>query len=152
MKTRKIIGLIAICTLFMVSQSCEKEGNEEKISSSNSDESHNGGQNCMNCHVSGGDGEGWFQVAGTVYNEALSSVYPNATLKLYSGPNGTGDLKHSVKVDDLGNFYSTETITFGEGLYVGVQGTSTTKYMASKVTSGQCNSCHGSSTAKIWTK
>ena len=129
----------------------ENEGNETKISSHNDDESHNMGQNCMNCHHSGGDGEGWFILAGTAYDSLKTSTYPNVTVKLYTGPNGTGDLKHTIKGDAKGNFYTTETIDFSSGLYPAVTGANGTKFMSTPTTSGACNSCHGASTDKIWT-
>ena len=109
------------------------------------------GQNCMNCHKSGGEGKGWFNVAGTVYTAGLSNTYPNTTVKLYTGPNGTGTLKYTINGDAKGNFFTTETIDFGSGLYPVVQGTSTAKYMSTTTTTGQCNSCHGVSTDKLWT-
>jgi len=146
-------ALWLVTSLFMiVLQSCEKENeNESKISSIGSTESHHAGQNCMSCHLQGGSGEGWFQVAGTVYDNSKLTVYPNSTIKLFTGPNGTGTLKYTVQGDALGNFYTTESIDFGGGLYPSVQGSASTKHMTSAITSGQCNSCHGSSTDKIWT-
>ena len=135
--------------------SCEKEDeyeNESKISYYNGTESHNMGQNCMNCHKQGGQGEGWFTAAGTVYDSALANVYPNATVKLYTGPNGSGQLKYTLEVDALGNFYTTNAIEFTGGLYPAVSGATSTRFMSAAITSGPCNSCHGNSTNKIWTK
>ena len=131
-------------------QSCEDEGNETKISSYNSVENHKTGQDCMICHVSGGGGEGWFTVAGTVYNSWLTSVLPNATVILYTEANGTGDLVATIEVDEKGNFYTTKVIDFGTGLYTLVEGNTTTKIMCSSITSGKCNSCHGVSIDRIW--
>jgi hypothetical protein len=136
---------------FISFQSCKKNKSETNISATNKSESHNMGQNCMNCHKSGGDGEGWFQVAGTVYDTTLSKTNPNTTVRLYSDAQGS-NLKYTVQVDALGNFYTTETIDFGSGLYPVVVGKTISKHMASPITSGQCNSCHGVSTDKIWTK
>ena len=140
-----------IISLIIVLQACEKEGgNKTNISQLNSKKSHNMGQNCMNCHKNGGEGEGWFLAAGTVYDSLKTTTYPNTTVKLFTGPNGTGTLKHTLQVDGLGNFYTTETIDFGSGLYPAVVGKNSTKYMSSSTTNGQCNSCHGSSTDKIF--
>jgi hypothetical protein len=135
----------------VVMLSCEKE-NETKISKYNSDDSHNAGLNCMTCHTKGGEGEGWFEVAGTVYESNRTTTYPNATVRFYTGPNGTGDLKYTIQVDGLGNFYTTEGISFGGGLYVSVEGDQQVKHMPSAVTTGACNSCHGGQTGKIWTE
>jgi hypothetical protein len=106
----------------------------------------------MNCHKSGGKGEGWFNVAGTVYDSAGTQTLSNVTVKMYTGPNGTGTLKYTVEGDNLGNFFTTNGIDFGAGLYPAVQGTATTHYMATAITQGQCNSCHGVSTARLWTR
>lgn len=138
-----------------VTVSCEKENeneneNENKTSSTNSSESHNMGQNCMNCHKQGGQGEGWFTVAGTVYDTSLVRVYTNATVKLYTGPNGTGTLKYTLPVDRKGNFYTTNSISFGSGLYPVLSGVNSTNYMSTPISTGACNSCHGSSTSKLW--
>lgn len=134
--------------------SCEKEENENetKISSYGSSESHRAGENCMTCHKSGGSGEGWFTIAGTIYDDTKISTYPNATVRFYSGPDGTGDLEAIVEVDQLGNFYTTEPIDFGSGIYVLVQGDQLTNNMNSKVNNGQCNSCHDKTNDRIWVR
>ena len=156
MKRAMVIWCV-VCTSLLMLTSCEKEGgeggegsNEAKLSSNGSSESHNMGQNCMDCHQKGGGGEGWFTVAGTIYNEANNSTVPNGLVELYTGPNGTGSLAYTVEVDSRGNFYSTEKVNYGGGLYpVTVKGQSR-RYMPDPVSNGQCNSCHGDSTHKIW--
>lgn len=135
-------------------QACNhaNEGKKTMISKNFENESHNMGQNCMNCHKSGGQGEGWFNVAGTVYDSAKNNTNPNGRVKLFTGPNGTGSEVATVEVDALGNFYTTQSVSFDGGLYPAVQGKNTTQYMGSAAPSGQCNSCHGVSTDKLWTK
>ncbi len=140
----------AVIFLFAVITACEKEENGVDSggmnSSYNDNESHNAGQNCMSCHSSGGKGEGTFTVAGTVYNASGSAVSPNATVKLYTGAGGTGSLVKTIEVDGKGNFYTTNSIDFGTGLYVTVTGKSgSVSAMSSSITTGQCNSCHNSS-------
>lgn len=151
MKLRTYIMLAAAVAATLVVASCEKEEgeNETKISSYNSDESHKSGENCMNCHTSGGSGEGWFTVAGTVYESDNNTPYPNATVRLYTGPGGTGDLKATVEVDLLGNFYTTASIDFGDGLYTSVQGAGEAQHMTTILSNGRCNSCHGITTDRI---
>jgi len=149
---RRIKTLLVVFSLIMlVMVSCE-ENNETKISKYNSSDSHNAGLNCMTCHTQGGEGEGRFEVAGTVYESNRTTTFPNATVRFYSGPNGTGDLKYTIQVDALGNFYTTEGISFGSGLYVSVEGDQQTNHMPSSLTTGACNSCHGGQTGKIWTE
>jgi hypothetical protein len=150
MKIQKIILFLFTVTILL---SCEKEDgeNENKVSYSNSSQSHKNGQNCMNCHKSGGGGDGWFTVAGSVYNKVLTNPYLNGTVKLTTEPQNAGTSKLSIEIDKNGNFYTTEFISLTDGFYVSVTGTSgLTKYMSSKVTSGECNSCHGNTTGKIW--
>jgi mono/diheme cytochrome c family protein len=150
---KRVVGILMAAFIAVLAfQSCEKEENDTKISSNNSDESHKSGQNCMSCHVSGGSGEGWFLAAGTIYESNKTTAYPNATVMLYTATGGTGTLKATIEVDDKGNFYTTETIDFGSGLFPAVEGSTGTKYMISSVTTGQCNSCHGSTTDPIWTE
>ncbi|PLX13804.1 MAG: hypothetical protein C0597_11005 [Marinilabiliales bacterium] len=149
---KNIVSLIlgSMIILFAL-QSCEDENeNETKISSYNSSESHNTGQDCMSCHKEGGSGEGVFTVAGTVYQSNQTTTYPEATVKLYSEANGTETLFASIEVDQRGNFYTTQQIAFGDGLYARVDGSSGTKYMVSSLTTGACSSCHGNSTDPIW--
>jgi len=149
----KTFGFLVFIIL-IISQSCEKENDNENdplVSSYGENESHNMGQNCMSCHKQGGNGEGWFNLAGTIYDDLLTNTYPNATVYLFTGPNGTGTQKYTVQVDAKGNFYTTENIDFEDGLYPAVQGNQTPNYMVSSVSNGQCNSCHGVSTENIWT-
>lgn len=139
---RLILTLPALFVMMMVVMlSCE-EGNETMISTYDSDESHKAGQNCMNCHTKGGEGEGWFEVAGTVYDSSGTSTYPN----------GTGTLHYTLQADALGNFYSTEEMNSPGGLYVSVQGDLQTNHMLSILSSRNCNSCFGTETDRIWTK
>lgn len=149
---KKSIKSIALVILVLSLLACKKEKSESKISYYNGTESHNIGQNCMNCHDQGGEGEYLFSIAGTVYDSSLVNTYPNATLKLFTGSNGTGELKYTIQVDALGNFYSTELINFDNGLYASIEGSLQAKNMMTVLNSGQCNSCHGVSIDKIWTK
>lgn len=151
--SRLYLGLIITGMLAVTVQSCEKKGkNETKISSYKSDESHNNGQNCMNCHKSGGDGEGWFTVAGSVYDSTGTNAYANATVKIFSGPNGNGTLLDIIEVDKLGNFYTTEAIDLSKGAHPIVESSKGINMMSDLLVSGQCNSCHGVTTGKIWAR
>jgi hypothetical protein len=136
-----LIGLITL--LF----ACEgKEGNEgEEVGgqSTASGTSHNAGKNCLSCHQ--------FTAAGSVYNKALSSGFPGAVVKLTTQANGAGTVLGTFTVNKSGSFYTSSPINFGNGIYVSVTGSSgSTKYMSSAITTGACNSCHGSSTSKVW--
>lgn len=142
--------LIIVLFSLVFLTACENE-NETKISKNNTAESHNNGQNCMSCHVSGGSGEGRFTIAGSVYNNTKNTAYPNGTVKLFTQANGSGTIVKTIETDSKGNFYTTESVSFSDGLYVGVYGTNgEQKFMTSKISNGACNSCHGSTTEKIW--
>lgn len=151
MKTKATILLIS-GFFFLLLTSCTDNGDNKNISKYLSDRSHNMGMDCMQCHKENGGGDGWFEVAGTVYDSLLVTPYPGATVKLYTGSNGTGTLVHTIEVDTKGNFHTTEMIDFGSGLHPIVIGNGGTKYMSSTISMGACNSCHGSTTARIWTK
>lgn len=157
MKSKRIFisSFIAAAAMISVMQSCDdaKKGQcgNTNISASGENESHNNGQNCMSCHVSGGKGDGCFIAAGSVYNSAGSSPVGSGVVRLYTGPNGTGTVAAEIAVDAKGNFYTTESINFGStGLYPSyTNSTGQTKYMGSFTGNGQCNSCHGVVTGKI---
>jgi hypothetical protein len=131
---------IAFCMLLatIVIISCEKEGsNKTNISSTGSKESHNMGRNCMDCHKSGGEGEGWFKVAGTLYDSSLTKTHSNGFIELYTQPDGNGSLVKRVAVDGLGNFYTTENVDFGNGLYpVAISSSGKRKFMQSTTNTG----------------
>jgi hypothetical protein len=131
--------------------SCKKNKcGETNVSFSGGSKSHNFGQNCLDCHKSGGEGEGCFNVAGSASNSALTSNLTGGSIKLYTGPNGTGTLKSTFSIDSKGNFYTTESVDYS-GLYPAITGPSgSTSYMSSSLNSGACNSCHGVSTGKIF--
>ena len=147
MSKLKITALCFTAALFLVIQSCNKR-NETKISAAGGTKSHNMGQNCMNCHVSGGRGEGWFNAAGTAYSSITNTVCKNPVVQLYTERNGGGQLVATINGDAYGNFYTTESINFGSGLYPVVTGGGA-NFMTQSITQGACNSCHGVSTAQI---
>jgi hypothetical protein len=153
MKLRNIILAIVISVSFSII-SCEGVINEKNISAHNNDESHNMGRNCMDCHKKGGQGKGWFIVAGTVYdyNSDSEARSPNGTVYLYSDKERKS-LVATIEVDNLGNFYNTDNISFGSGLYPTVVSISNdTRNMTSSITQGACNGCHNVTTYKIFVK
>ena len=139
---RRIISM-AFSLMLVVFISCENEIADSGDSVSYGS-SHNTGRNCLSCHPS-------FKLAGSVYNKALTSAYAGAKVKITSQANGAGTVLATLTSDNTGNFHTSSTFTFGTGVFVSVEGTSgTIKYMDSALTSGACNSCHGSSTTKAW--
>ncbi len=106
--------------------------------------SHNTGKNCLNCHS--------FPVGGSVYKKDLVSTYPGTVVKLTTMANGAGTVVATLTTDNSGNIHTSSSVNFGTGLYASVMGATSTKYMASAIKSGACNSCHGSSTSKVWTE
>lgn len=146
-----LFGAFVLSTSLLSFNSCEKNRrcNEDNVSKSGDDDSHNMGQNCMQCHKTGGEGEGCFVVAGTAYDSLGSNTLSTGKIELYTGPNGTGDLVHTIQIDSKGNFYTTDNFSV-TGLYPSITGPSGQKqFMSSTVSNGQCNACHGVSTNKI---
>jgi hypothetical protein len=156
---KKILALASVLLmLFMgVLTSCRKESEDDEggcgatnISAAGERESHNMGRNCMNCHVNGGNGEGCFTAAGTVYTAGnLSQTKANTVVKLYTAPNGGGTLKATINGDALGNFYTTNGIDFSGGLYPALTSGTRTIYMSQPITQGACNGCHGASSSAL---
>jgi len=128
----------------------DNENEDVEISTNGERESHHIGMNCLNCH--NGGGLPVFTAAGTVYQVMNTTLtLPNVRINFHSGPNATGTLEHTIEVDALGNFYTTETIAWGSGLYlsVTVPGGATTS-MSFAITNGACGSCHGNSEVVIF--
>lgn len=120
-----------------------------KISKANGKNSHFFGLNCSACHVDGRKGTGCFTIAGSVLDEDRSKIYKNPVIKLYTEPMAKGTLVATINGDAFGNFYTTEKIDFGTGLYPTLIGSPTAtepiKHMKRPIdnTMGQCNKCHG---------
>lgn len=139
---KKVLVVMALA-LMIGFYACEKDESEVDGQSGISGTSHNTGRNCMGCHQ--------FTSAGSVYNKALTAAYPGAKVTLTTLANGAGTVLGTFSVNSSGSFYTSNSINFGTGIYVSVTGSSgTVKYMPAAITSGACNSCHGSSTSKIW--
>ncbi len=153
MRTPRIMFLLFSITVILIFQSCGKEGGNRTNISQAGGHSHNASRNCMNCHVSGGEGAGWFNAAGTVYSSTDSATtYTNAVVQLYSQPDSLGNqvLVATINGDGSGNFYTTASINYGTaGLYPVVVGAQSSRYMPTATTNGACNSCHGVTTARI---
>lgn len=155
MSPKKFVSIsFLVLSVFVILISCShyKMGKKISLTSSNgSDESHNNGKNCMNCHTTGQEGYGWFNIGGSVYKADKVSRYPNGKILLFTDTMGTGQLKYTLEVDGEGNFYTTNAIDFGKGLYPAHQNTQgLIQYMQTPIISGQCQSCHNVTIDKIW--
>lgn len=132
-----------LVSAMLVLNQCKKSKNETNISAHGENESHNMGNNCMNCHKSGGDGEGWFTIAGTVFGNP-----GNGFVAVYSDTNSTAI--HTIEIDANGNFFTTDDIDFSGGLFFKiVSQNGVTKTMPQSVSSGACNQCHGSNAPQL---
>jgi len=149
MKYKGFVRIFIVSILAIVYVSCN-HAKELTVNNStfNSSRSHNMGQNCMSCHKKGGQGEGWYTAAGTAYH-TNNSTAQNVLVKLYTLPNGAGNLVKEIPGDLLGNFYTTDIMSFATGLYPVVENNGVKSYMSSSISSGSCNSCHGVSTSRI---
>jgi cytochrome c553 len=149
---KHILFVIPISMLLaVVLFSCEKEGacDEYNVSEINGDDSHNFGNNCMQCHQAGGEGEGCFITAGSVKDSSLTAPATSGQVEFYTLPNGGGTLMYTLQIDSKGNFYSTEAMSV-TGLYPAIKNANGTHYMGSSLSTGACNSCHGNSTGALY--
>ncbi len=153
MKRNIFIGLILTVFSAFVIQSCEENGCSKGYdSNAEGDESKKMVGDCMNCHSPNGGAGGCFRVGGTAFDSISGSgATQGAVVKLYTQPNGAGDLIITLTVDRSGNFFTTTPVAFGNGLYpMIISGTGIKRYMPNPTTIGACNSCHGSINPKIW--
>lgn len=123
--------------------SCENEGDGDGRAN------HNVGNDCLVCHKAGGGGEGVFSAGGSVFKAGTTTGATGVSVKLYAASDGSGTPVATMTSEVGGNFYKKGSIDFGTGLYVKVTSTKGTSSMASPITTGACNSCHGINTAKI---
>lgn len=160
----KLVYFLSILCLVIILSACSDEDpaattndgpvTRVKISANGGTESHTDsrrGRNCMDCHYSGNNPY-VYQLAGTVYQNGDNTIpYPNATVNIRTGPGPTDDLVVSIEVDANGNFFTTQTFDLSGGVYASVEGNAgeTPMHMGNFITHGQCNRCHGSTTAPI---
>jgi hypothetical protein len=107
----------------------------------------------MDCHSQYGEGDGWFTLAGTVDGNAGNSL-----IELYRDMNSPRFM--AIEVDGLGNFFTTEAIDYGSGLFVGIRTGKNFEWMEQEdnnpdvgndgeIFYGSCNTCHGVSVDQI---
>lgn len=155
MKLKKyIIFLSLLFTIFFAACSHYDDLQKNtKQSAANEDESHKTGEDCMSCHNNSSNeasSEGWWNVAGSVFNNG--SPANNVTVELWSEPNGGGFKISTLTSDKKGNFYTNKIINFNGGCYPVVISGSKRKNMISKFMGGMScsnSSCHGGIIDKI---
>lgn len=138
---RLLFALFSGISIILSLSHCEKDENssETNISKHGETESHNLGENCMACHKSGGEGEGWFTAAGTINGS------PGDGFVYFYSDTTVAPVK-TIEIDGNGNFYTTEDLDFSNGLFVKIESaTGVVKNMPLKLFSGACNNCHSSS-------
>jgi hypothetical protein len=153
MNRSKRFIVLAFAGLALLFSYCRHDKNckETRTSAHGDSESRNMSNNCMDCHTMGGRGPSCFVVGGTVYDSVSAQTYADATVYLYSQPNGQGQMVQILEADANGNFYTTENVNFGTGVYPVVIGNTGKPYfMPTLITMGACNSCHGITTGRIY--
>lgn len=148
--SRAVLCLSMILAVASVSLGgCESDGgggDNEEISRLGGDDSHRAGQNCQDCHRSGGRGDGVFTVAGTVFDGNNPSVVKaNVLVRFFQSADLSSALIAEIEVDANGNFYTTVSIPFATGLFaVVIDGAASSPFMSTPITAseGACNSCH----------
>jgi hypothetical protein len=147
-----IAAIFGLCTILFIGSCVQSGCSKSEVSSFNSNESKKMVGDCMGCHSpNGGAGAGCFRVGGTAFDSipADSSVQ-GSVVKLYTQPNGGGELVVTLQVDQSGNFYTTSPVSFANGLYAAIVSKTGTRYMPTPVVTGSCNSCHGVINANLW--
>lgn len=144
------ISILLYLSMLLILNACdddffEKNEFEEMTSEHGEDESHENGKNCMSCHYTEGDGEGWFSLAGTVYADDYDK-FNHAKIVL---EDQQSNVLKIVEVDELGNFYTTDEINFAKGLKVSIDFNGKIIPMNSSLYVGQCNLCHGDGEEKL---
>ena len=128
------ISILAVPALLLTLAACGGDGGTPTAPSNPTLSSHNAGRDCLQCHG--------FSVAGTVYRDD-GSAYPGAVVRLTTEAGGAGDVVASLTADGAGNFYTSQAVSWGSGLYTDVSGASgTVRPMDAPITGGACNSCH----------
>lgn len=153
MKRNTIIASVLILFAAFTIASCEESGCGRAMASTyNSHEGERMKGNCMDCHSpNGGADAGCFRVGGTAFDSIPSdSAVNNAVVKLYTQPNGNGELVVTLQVDRNGNFYTTAPVSFANGLYPSITSPTGTRYMPTPAITGACASCHGVTYPNIW--
>lgn len=152
MKRNILIAILLLFGITLIVASCEQSGcNESHVSTYNSQEDKKMTGNCMGCHSPNGGGSGCFRVGGTAFDSIPSdSAVTSAVVRLYTQPNGGGELIVTLPVDKSGNFYTTSPVSFGSGLYPAITSITGTRYMPTATITGACNSCHGVINASLW--
>lgn len=151
-----IVKVIFVFALLLVLYACQHEDEDlpqkhEIYSRNYSITSHKPGENCNSCHSVEGTNNYVFRISGTVYDSTKNSTYPNTFIKLYSAPNGVGNILDTIEVDAIGNFYSSSSIDYSKPVYPVVVDKNGIEYrMSSKISHGACNACHGVLTNRIF--
>ena len=140
---RKVVSVLAMSILvFFIA--CEKTNLEKNISSFGDDESHYEGRNCMECHYPVGSGDGSFSAAGTLFGNHGDDI-----IRLYNALSGA--LVAEIEVDDLGNFYTTESIDFNNGITIEVETEDgEVEAMEREIYFGSCAVCHNPDCAELF--
>lgn len=150
----KLFALFIFLCAVIISVSCSDSFNNSHnnimISFNDEEKSHKHGENCMECHNDGQDGKDPFKIAGSVYTGNGESPVVNGLVKFYEEPEGEGRLAYAVEIDAKGNFYTTEGIDMGGGLYPAIESTRGNMYfMLTEVKTGACSNCHSADGIKL---
>ena len=146
-KILKILTLV----ISIFAYNCDLNNTTSEIIASvyGSMDSHKAGENCMECHKSGGDAGIAFSIAGTVYDTNLNIVFPNTIVNLIADIDINDVPVEIIEVDGKGNFYSNTPIDWQNGLFTTVSSGNQIRIMNGIIFQGSCNNCHGVSIPHI---
>ena len=141
----KIIQQILILVISIIASNCDlnKNNSNSIMSTYGSIDSHRAGEDCMECHKSGGDAGIVFSIAGTIYHTNSNIVFSNTSVTLFDDIDVNNIPLEIFEVDGKGNFYSNIPIDWQNGLFVSVSIANQVKRMNGTIFDGSCNHCHG---------
>lgn len=131
-KLTRITGVL--CCLAMLLGACEIDEDEDDDEGS---PTMRPGEACLGCHGQGGPSGHDLTVAGTLFTDGTGSEgLQGATVRLYDD---NGALLVELATNSVGNFYTSEPVTFPATVEVDC---GTTATMGSAASNGDCNGCH----------
>lgn len=85
-----------------------------------------------------------------MYNSQGQQPVAGVQVRLFGAAQGAGGVRYQLQTDANGNVYTSENITFGNGLFPAVISASgDTAFMTEAISDGACNRCHGQSTERV---
>lgn len=146
---KKYLFILSLLPILLFNCDIGKNNSDIIRSVYGSTDSHNAGEDCIECHDKNGDTNIEFSIAGTIYRTNTDQAYPNVLLNLYNSVDIEDIPIETIEVDGKGNFYSNIPIDWQIGYYASITSDYQMRMMNGIVYNGSCNFCHGVNVALI---